>query len=258
MNCEQVAELLDAYALGAAEQDEAAALEEHVADCVRCWSALNEAQRVAATIALSTAIERAPESLRARILEEAAEAGQAERPSLARRLRSLWPIGAGILATTAAASLVLAVFAQAQVSDLRSDNDELAFQVETANERLTNQQQLMTVLAAPDVQNINLQPTEAGVSASAVYYWSGSAGNGAVLCNNLPPLKEGQVYQVWFITESGESHSGGTFTSWDGVGQVSMDLRALPEAPVAIAISLDKTAAVREPEQILLRAEFPY
>ena len=38
MDCDQVGELLDAYALGAAEADEAAALEEHVADCVRCWS----------------------------------------------------------------------------------------------------------------------------------------------------------------------------------------------------------------------------
>ncbi len=61
MKCEQVRDLLDAYALGAAEADEANALEEHVADCVRCWSSLNEAQRAAASIALSTVLLRAPD-----------------------------------------------------------------------------------------------------------------------------------------------------------------------------------------------------
>ncbi|KKL49061.1 hypothetical protein LCGC14_2319290, partial [marine sediment metagenome] len=76
MDCDQVGELLDAYALGAAEADEAARLEEHVADCVRCWSSLNEAQQAAAAIALSTAFQRAPASLRNRIL---AETEQGER-----------------------------------------------------------------------------------------------------------------------------------------------------------------------------------
>jgi anti-sigma factor RsiW len=70
MDCEQVKELLDAYALGAAEPDEAAALEEHMEDCARCWHSLSEAQRAAATIALSANICRAPESLRRNILAE--------------------------------------------------------------------------------------------------------------------------------------------------------------------------------------------
>ncbi len=61
MECKEVRGLLDAYALGAAEADEANALEVHVADCVRCWSSLNEAQRAAATIALSTVLQRAPD-----------------------------------------------------------------------------------------------------------------------------------------------------------------------------------------------------
>ncbi len=61
MVCKEVRELLDAYALGAAEANEANAVDEHVADCVRCWSSLNEAQRAAATIALSTVFQRAPD-----------------------------------------------------------------------------------------------------------------------------------------------------------------------------------------------------
>jgi anti-sigma factor RsiW len=70
MDCEQVKELLDAYALGAAEPEEAAALEEHMEDCARCWHSLSEAQRAAAAIALSANLCRAPESLRRNILAE--------------------------------------------------------------------------------------------------------------------------------------------------------------------------------------------
>ncbi len=70
MECEQVKELLDAYALGAAEPEEAAALKEHLEDCARCWHSFSEAQRAAAAIALSADLCRAPESLRRNILAE--------------------------------------------------------------------------------------------------------------------------------------------------------------------------------------------
>jgi anti-sigma factor (TIGR02949 family) len=70
MDCDQVRELLDAYALGATEPEEAAALEEHMDDCARCWSSFSEVQRAAAAIALSANIHQAPESLRTNILAE--------------------------------------------------------------------------------------------------------------------------------------------------------------------------------------------
>lgn len=71
MDCQEVRELLDAYALGAAEQAEAEGLERHVADCVRCWHVLNEAQRTTVLLSLAVAIEEAPPSLRDRILTQA-------------------------------------------------------------------------------------------------------------------------------------------------------------------------------------------
>ncbi len=61
MECKEVRGLLDAYALGAAEADEANCVDLLVADCVRCWSSLNVAQRAAASIALSTVLQRAPD-----------------------------------------------------------------------------------------------------------------------------------------------------------------------------------------------------
>ena len=254
MDCEQIKELLDLHALGIAEPEEAAAIEEHVADCVRCWSGLSEAQRAAAALALSTTLERAPQSLRRRILAEAQSAAQRDGPGLLERVRKLWPLGAGALAATAVASLAFALVLQTEVSDLRDDKDDLAAGVATAEVRLTEQQQLTTVLNAPDVQTVSLAPTSSTSSAGAVYHWSGSARGGALLCNNLPTLQEGQVYRVWFLTE-GDSHSAGSFYTWDGVGQLSLDLDDLPESPVAIGVSIQDADGVEEPGEWFLFTE---
>lgn len=254
MDCEQVKELLDAYALGAAEADEAQALEEHVADCVRCWSSLDEAQRAAAAIALSTAFQRAPDSLRKRILAEAERSKRPAGPRQRQGLARLWPVGGAMLVTAAAASLALALFLQTEVSDLRDENVELATEVETASARLTEQQQVMTVLFAPDREQVNLESTDPDSSAAAVYNWSRSAGAGALLCNNLPTLQEGQAYQVWFLTAD-SSYTAGTFNTWEGIGQLSMDLDGVPERPVAIGVSIQDAGGAQEPGKMILFAE---
>ncbi len=254
MDCEHVGELLDAYALGAAEADEAAALEEHVADCVRCWSSLNEAQRTAATIALSTAFQRAPQSLRNRILAETERGERLGASKLLQIVGNLWPVGAVIVTAGAAASLTFAFFLQAEVDDLHDENDQLVAQVEDAGEILDEQRQLMAILAAPDVERVTLDATDHTTSAEAIYQWSSSAGTGALLCNNLPSVQEGQEYKVWFITED-HSYPAGRFQTWAGIGQLSMDLDDLPELPDAIGVSIDDADA-REPGEWFLFAEF--
>lgn len=254
MDCEQVKELLDAYVLGAAEPEEAAALEEHMEDCARCWPTFNEAQRAAAAVALSANLQRAPESLRRSILAEIEQMQRSAGPRLLERLRRLWPAGAGLLAATATAAIAFALFLQAEVSDLRGENDQLAAQIESADARLTEQQQVLAVLAASDMQHIHLQPTDPTSSAAAIYHWSGSANSGAMTCNHLPPLQDGQVYQVWFLTES-ESYPAGRFQSRDGVGQLSMALEDMPERPVAIGVSIEYAEDPHEPGEMFLIAE---
>jgi len=254
MDCEQIKELLDAYALGAAEEHEATALEEHMADCVRCWSSLNEAQRTAASLAFSTALQQAPDSLRRRIIAEAERAESPGAVGLMERLRGLWPIGAGALAAAVTAVLAFALFLQVEVSDLRDENDELAAGIESVDEALEQQRQLMAVLAAPDVQQVSLEPTDPASAATVSYYWSGSTRAGALFCNDLPPLREGQTFQVWLTTEDG-IYAIGSFQSWDGVGQHYLNLEDVPARPLAIGVSIEDTPDAAEPGDMLLFAE---
>lgn len=254
MDCTEVKDLLDAYSLGAAEPDEASALEEHVADCVRCWSSLNEAQRTAAMLALGTAMENAPESLRQRVLAEAARhEGAPLTDRLARMVRGLWPVGAGVVAAGAAASLVFAAFLNTEVNDLRNDNDDLVAQVETADRVLSQQRQLMALLAAPDVQQVELIADDPSLPTVGVYHWSESISTGALVCNDLPPAGEGMTYNVWLLTPEG-AQGVGSFRSWDGIGQMVLDLATAPEGAFAIALSLDPLDA-DEPTRLFLRGD---
>lgn len=253
MECDEVRELLDAYALGAAEPDEAASLEEHVADCVRCWSSLNEAQRAAAGIALSTAMQRAPQSLRRRIIAETEREERAAGTKVRSLLGRLWPIGAGLVTAGAAASLAFAFVLNAQVDDLRDDNDQLSAEVDNAGQQLSEQRQIITVLAAPDFQRVSLAAIDPASGASGVYQWSDATGTGAILCNSLPALEEGHFYQVWLMTET-DSYPAGSFQNWDGIGQLAMDLDELPKSPIAIGVSVDSPGA-EEPEEMVLFAE---
>jgi len=254
MDCEQIAEMLDAYALGAADAKEAAAIEGHVADCVRCWASLGEAQRTAASLALSTALQKAPPSLRGRVLAVAER--QRRLPSLGGRPRWLWPAATGALAAGGAAALVFALVLQAEVSDLRGDRDRLTDEVRNAGAVLDEQRSLVAVLSAPDAQQITLEPAERGSEAQAVYYWSRSSRNGALLSNNLPSLSQGRVYRVWVLTAD-EVYDVGSFESWNGVGQLSMDMKDVSGRPVGIGVSVEDAGAADEPREMILFAEFP-
>jgi hypothetical protein len=262
MDCDEVRELLDVYAVGAAEPAEAAAIEAHVADCVRCWSTLNEAQRVAASLALGGTIQRSPEPLRRRVLAEASRAETAPAEGGSRGVRQwlghLWPVGAGVLTAAAAASLAFTFVLQGEVSDLQDENDQLESQVEAADQSITDQQQVMAVLAAADARQVEM--TSVGETSGDVwgsYLWSSRNRTGVILCDNLPPLGSGEVYKVWLLTDA-SAYEMTAFDSWSGAGYFELGKVSVPETEdrVGIGLSIDDADA-RRPGELVLRAEFP-
>ena len=139
-----------------------------------------------------------------------------------------------------------------QVVTLAGDSEQAAVEeplVASPDERL------IAVLAAPDVQTIRVQPADFASLASCDYHWSGSVGAGALLCSNLAPLRDGRVYQVWFLTES-DSYPGGSFKAGDGTGQLSMSLEDLPEGPTAIGLAIQDADGAQEPSEMFLLGEF--
>lgn len=270
MDCTEIIELLDAYALGAAAKPEAESIERHVADCVRCWEELNEAQRAAALIALSLPIHSPPDSLGRRIL--AAAQRDTRRKSRSRHpviggaiapRRSPWLAASWSLAAAGVAALVFASFLQVQMADLRHEKNDLAQQVsdlrahnEAADAQLEQQRQIMAVLSHPDTQSVPMTPVSSSSRASAVYGWSRSGGQAFILCQGLPALEAGQVYQAWFAIGN-DYVPARIFSTSDGTCLIPMDVGWLTGRPNGIGITIEPDGGSGQPSgQWVLYAAF--
>ncbi len=250
ISCEQVQEILDAYALGAADAADASAIEEHVADCVRCWEELSKAQQTTALLALTSPLSEAPAGLESRIVAAAARdkaPEQATAKPLLGRIRLGWPATAGALGVAAAAALAFASFLQVQMNDLRNDKDELARELASTQDMVGDQGQVIAISAATDTQEMVMEAVAAPEGAWGEYFWSRSAGGGFIVCHDMPVLPEGQVYQAWFEM-GGKQVSAGTFSlSADGACVYPMQ----PEEPVrgadGVGVSQEKAGGSDEP-----------
>ena len=261
MDCQEVLELLDAYALGAADKTEADGLERHVADCIRCWDELNKAQRAAALVALSIPLKEAPERLGRRILsaaqrEKGGGRGQPAGRGFGERLRLGWPAAAGALGLAGLAALAFAAFLQVEMNDLRDDKSDLARQVEAAGHQLDDQQQILAVMSSSDTKQAPMSAVSSESSAWGVYSWSPGSGKGFIVCHDLPPLEQGEVYQAWISTEE-RPLSAGTFVASNGGCQYPMDLSSVQKRPKGIGVSREPEGGSASPsEKWVLFASF--
>ena len=254
MDCQQIMELLDGYALGASDEQETRHIESHVADCVRCWEELSKAQQTAALLALSVPIQQAPARLGEQIVAQAqrekAGVQSVDRASFWQRFRFGWPVASGGLAATSAAAIVFATFLQVQVSDLQDENTNLMSdfrsatfsmeqQLADADSRLSEQQTIFTVLSDSKKKEVEVGASSETVQATAYYTWSPDTEMGFVRCENLPPLPPGKVYQLW-VTADGEAYPISTVQPENGWCQEPLNLSFLTADLAGIGISVEQ------------------
>jgi len=245
IGCREAMELLDAYALGALESGEAAALQRHVSDCAHCREELGKSQRTAALLSLSVQIEEAPSRVRDRILARA-ERERTEVPAW-RRLVPSRRTSTRALAFGGVVALVFAGFFQAQLSNLRGDKNQLQAQLSAASSELEQQRQIVAVLSAQDTQKVAMEQQVALRSqAESVYNWSPGNDAGFIVCRNFPELPAGRLYEVWLVT--GElAEPVATFLPQSGRCQIPMDMSRMNWRPQGIAISVEPTGGSSHP-----------
>jgi anti-sigma factor RsiW len=248
MRCEETKDLLDAYALGAVDPDEAYRLEGHVADCLDCWEELNKSRRTAALLSLSVHIRPASDQLRRRIMARAqTDDARAERRSLLPRLRPTWRSAVGALGVAAVGSLFFASLLQVQVTGLRGDKNEISQQLTAASTELEQQRQIVAVLSASDSEKIPMNSAALRSEAESVYNWSRDNAAGFIVCNNFPALPAAQVYQVWFTT-TGHVEPVATFVPHaDGGCQIPMDMTRVDWRPAGIGITIEPEGGSSRP-----------
>ena len=223
----EVHTLSGAYALDALSSEEGAEFRAHLAVCAACRQEVGELREAAATMG-ATEADRAPESLKAKVLADADRTPQL--PPLAttsspqvttlesvRRRRWVPQVAA------AAAAAVIAVGVGVGVSQTGNDDVPMAAGVSQ-------------VFSADDAHTATVE-TEHGTVRVAT---SPGRGEMAVDASGLEKLDNEHVYQVWSIVD-GESNS---------VGVLAQDLGAampMPPRGTQVAITVEPAGGSEQP-----------
>lgn len=233
MDCDAVAEHMDARALGALDAEEAASLDAHIAGCAACTALMDAAHEQAAAIAMAVPLISASHSLKARVMAAAAAMSDlsARRPANASRW---WFAGAAAAITFGLGALAWGGYMQTQVSglhdrevrigtDATAQSNQFAtmrtelVQASAKNVSLSGDQDaVLDIVSQPDLQRLPMTGTDAAPSASGRYIWSRTGGLGALVVSNLPSLPAGRSYCMWIVYQNAWVR-GGLFDV-DGTG----------------------------------------
>ncbi len=183
---------IPAYALGALDPEEAAALEAHLQTCESCRRELAAYQRVGSGL-LAALPARPPRAAVKRNLQKAL-AGQTERS----RPRRSWGLGqwafAGVLAVLVGLNL-LTVY---QMYSLRREQAEMI-------SRGSSEQTAIAMLAYPSTKTLTFN--ENGITGSLLV--DKQRNLVALFAWNLATAPAGKTYQMWLIDPQGDRTSGG-------------------------------------------------
>lgn len=186
--------LVAPYALDAVDDLDRRRFDAHLLECESCTAQI--AGFAAAAAALGSAqIQPPPIHLRSKILSTASAVPQ-DRTFFSHRRRRTWRRILPALAV--AAALVVPTAGAAQYL---ADRPDRADSTATAT--------VSSVLAAPDAATRS-RSVDGGGSVRVVT--SHTRGAAIVAADRLPPLADGQIYQVWTMA-AGQSVSHGTFAT---------------------------------------------
>lgn len=270
---EELLEIAELYPIGGLGDAERARLEQHVADgCARCEAVLRANQGVSSQLLLAVLpVEPRPEVL-ARLLARASEPAVAKRRGPARIARALRGRAAELaIAASVLVALGLGGFSAVLNQRLEHERsarvdleDALAYeesiswslvrQVETERsrrvaieQRLVGLSRVVAAIEAPLVRSLALAGQGEFRAALAKAYLDPASGRLILYAHNLPPVPDGQTYQIWVIVED-EHRSAGVFRS-DSHGEAKYDTGRLPdlEGPVTVAVTLEPEGGALQP-----------
>ncbi len=183
---------LAAYALGALDPEEAAALERHLKTCEPCRLELATYERVGAGL-LTALPPSAPRPVVRRALQKRLSGlTRQARPQLR------GPVGQWLVAGLLAALVVLNGLLVSQVYALHQEQAEMAAQRKS-------DQTALAMLAYPTTRSLAFDQN--GVVGSLLI--DSQQDLVGVFAWNLPQPPKGKTYQIWLINKQGERTNGG-------------------------------------------------
>jgi len=185
-------ENIPAYALGALDAEDVAALEAHLQTCASCRDELAAYRATSDNLLMSFPPQQPPAALRRRLQGQLPSAQKAVRPRLN------WSFGRVAMGTAIVLLLALNVFSISQVQALQRQQTQLMAQMQTGQAALA-----MLSYAKTQTYAINTENVSGSLLLDEEY-------NSAVLIlRGLPPVADNQTYQVWLISSDGDRTSAG-------------------------------------------------
>jgi anti-sigma-K factor RskA len=185
-------ENIPAYALGALDAKESAALEAHLQKCDSCRAELLAYRGTSDNLLMSLPPKEPSAALRRRLEEHLPSAQKAARSRLN---WSLSRVAVGI------AIVLLLVLNMVSISQVRA----LQLQQAQLMDQIQNGQMALVMLSYPHTQSFPIQ--HENVTGSLLL--DTEYDNAVLILRGLPAIPEHQTYQVWLIAPDGQRTSAG-------------------------------------------------
>lgn len=193
---EHVGGLLPAYALGCLDEDELAAVRQHLSECEACRTDLATYQVVTDQLGLAVPMVEPSPRLKQRVMSGVKVKKQDIQPSPGRR-------NVGKLLQ----SFVFSWQMVAVVAILALVGSNLFFWQQGRNPQTVNK--------PSGFQYVTLTGTAISPGASGMIVISGDGHSGTLIVQDLPPLEAGHQYQLWLV-QNGKQTNGGVFSVMQG------------------------------------------
>jgi anti-sigma-K factor RskA len=242
MNCDELRDHYELYALGIAEDPERSEIREHLGrDCPICVPGLRSARELLTLVGASAPAAEPPARLRKRVL--AAAGG---------RTSSLWnwsPVWAAVAAGGLIAAVVFNVRGHRASEELAQAGSELArVQAESADQtrELARLNEAFAILNQPDARQVVFGGATPQPPRGRVFL---DPKRGVLLlASNLPPAPAGKTYEMWVIPKGGKPVPAGLFQSAaDGTALHVLPGRVDLAATAVVAVTLEPAAGVPQP-----------
>ena len=234
MNCEELRDHYEIYALGIAEEPERSEIRSHLnRECGTCVAGVKKALEMAALLTSTVPQSEPSAHLRRRILTSV---GVEQR-------RFGWaPVWAG------AAVLGLALAAYLGYQDWRDAGESARLQGEMRAQgaEITRLTEAFAILNGPDTREATFGKGQPQPPRGKVFL--NPAQGVLLMASNLPPAPSGKLYEMWVIPKTGKPVAAGMFQSQnDGtamhVRRGAVDL----DATGAVAVTVENESGADQP-----------
>jgi anti-sigma-K factor RskA len=242
MNCEELRDQYELYAIGVADAPERDEIRAHLGrGCEVCMAGMKRARETMAWIGTGVAETAPSPKLRRRIL---ASVGFEQRS---------FPWATPLLAAVALLSLVAAVYFGGREKEFAGQVARLSDQMRRQTMELTHLNEALAILNSPGTTETSFGQGQPKPPKGRVFV---NPSQGVLLiASNLPQTPAGKIYELWFVPKSGKPIPAGTFQSeTDGTAMHVQRGPVDPASIAAFAVTVENAGGSLEPTMPLVFA----